>query len=334
MNTSSRLVVALIIALISVASGVPAVTPDLADPGRKVALDQPAHANQSCASGCDPWSYEPCDCSHALYEPVQNGVTTTVPTVRWQCVTGAGRYDVMIRDCGLSGDCGAWFEYCSVSSSDYGETPPATSCSNPQAPLLTDHPYQVKVETWDWYGYANQPICSTDIVDFRTAGAPQAAFSWRPEEPEVNERVSFIDESEGLPSEWLWYFGDGDVSRSRSPSHTYREAGVYDVTLEVRNEAGYDEVTRQIRIGASVTPVPRPVVRVSPPGAQVGTIVATATDRLGRRVVVWSQQGGSKTGNGNGNGIVGRLYDPDDEPVGDLVDMDDGDDGGHDFAAI
>jgi len=37
---------------------------------------------------------------------------------------------------------------------------------------------------------------------------------------------------------WSWAFGDGGTSTERSPVHTYRAAGAYDVTLEVRDRGG------------------------------------------------------------------------------------------------
>lgn len=40
-------------------------------------------------------------------------------------------------------------------------------------------------------------------------------------------------ESDSL--ERLWYFGDGETSTEKNPLHTYRQAGVYDVTLIVRD---------------------------------------------------------------------------------------------------
>lgn len=43
--------------------------------------------------------------------------------------------------------------------------------------------------------------------------------------------VAFTDLSTGLPSAWLWDFGDGHTSTDQNPTHTYDTAGSYDVTL-------------------------------------------------------------------------------------------------------
>ncbi len=43
--------------------------------------------------------------------------------------------------------------------------------------------------------------------------------------------VSFINESENLPTSYEWHFGDGSTSGSPDPTHTYDSSGVYTVQL-------------------------------------------------------------------------------------------------------
>jgi PKD repeat protein len=50
--------------------------------------------------------------------------------------------------------------------------------------------------------------------------------------------VSFTDTSANEPILWDWDFGDGNTSTEQNPTHTYSEAGVYNVTLTVTNSAG------------------------------------------------------------------------------------------------
>jgi PKD repeat protein len=45
--------------------------------------------------------------------------------------------------------------------------------------------------------------------------------------------IQFSDKSTGYPVSWLWKFGDGKISISRNPAHTYPRAGTYTVTLSV-----------------------------------------------------------------------------------------------------
>ncbi len=57
--------------------------------------------------------------------------------------------------------------------------------------------------------------------------------------------VQFQDASSGVPFEWLWTFGDGGTSTLQNPSHAYAHAGIYSVTLQVTNQNGSDDETRQ-----------------------------------------------------------------------------------------
>lgn len=52
--------------------------------------------------------------------------------------------------------------------------------------------------------------------------------------PRSGERplsVQFTDLSTTSPTEWLWQFGDGDISIEQNPLHVYTMAGVYTVSL-------------------------------------------------------------------------------------------------------
>jgi len=61
----------------------------------------------------------------------------------------------------------------------------------------------------------------------------QAAFGY-----EINgNSVSFEDSSDAA-LEWFWDFGDGNSSNQRNPSHSYANAGSYEVCLSVGNECG------------------------------------------------------------------------------------------------
>ena len=56
--------------------------------------------------------------------------------------------------------------------------------------------------------------------------------------------VKFIDTSNDGITSWNWDFGDGLTSKhSTNATHTYKESGVYDVTLTVTNSAGTDTKT-------------------------------------------------------------------------------------------
>jgi len=81
------------------------------------------------------------------------------------------------------------------------------------------------------------------IVDDRI---PTAAFDAAPLSGNKPLEVQFTDKSTGAGlTAWSWNFGDKTTSQEQSPKHTYSEAGVYSVTLEVLNGDGEkDAVTK------------------------------------------------------------------------------------------
>jgi len=54
----------------------------------------------------------------------------------------------------------------------------------------------------------------------------------------VTMEVQFMDNSQGNIVSWAWDFGDNATSGIQNPSHTYAEAIVYDVCLDVEDENG------------------------------------------------------------------------------------------------
>jgi PKD repeat protein len=55
--------------------------------------------------------------------------------------------------------------------------------------------------------------------------------------------VRFTDLSEGEIRSWFWEFGDGFTSNQQHPSHTYKRAGTYTVTLTVTDVLGASDST-------------------------------------------------------------------------------------------
>jgi PKD repeat protein len=93
-------------------------------------------------------------------------------------------------------------------------------------------------------------------TDYITAYvAPVAAFSADVTEAATDATVTFTDESTGVPTEWLWDFGDDTTSTLQNPTHSYTAAGVYEVTLTVTNAAGTDAEVKADYIEVAVTPV-------------------------------------------------------------------------------
>ena len=94
-----------------------------------------------------------------------------------------------------------------------------------------------------------------------TEPPPVANFTATPLFGQAPLTVSFADQSTGLVANWLWQFGDGLTSTLPSPSHTYRLAGSFDVTLTVSGPGGTNTlfkdklitVTNQFKVYLPIT---------------------------------------------------------------------------------
>lgn len=84
-----------------------------------------------------------------------------------------------------------------------------------------------------------------DVYMGTLINSPVAGLSARPVDGRSPLTVRFTDKSSGSPTSWSWNFGDGKSSTSQNPTHTYSKKGKYDVSLTVKNAAGYD--TRTIK---------------------------------------------------------------------------------------
>lgn len=58
----------------------------------------------------------------------------------------------------------------------------------------------------------------------------------------------FLDQSDRLPSTWLWNFGDGSISNLQNPQYQFTNPGIYTVCLTVSNQAGADSTCITIDI--------------------------------------------------------------------------------------
>ncbi|MDC0204889.1 S8 family serine peptidase, partial [Flavobacteriales bacterium] len=68
--------------------------------------------------------------------------------------------------------------------------------------------------------------------------------------------VSFTDESNYQPNYWQWDFGDGNTSNQQHPTHTYQNAGTYDVSLFVSNSLGQDSILHLSVVTINFMPAP------------------------------------------------------------------------------
>ncbi len=64
--------------------------------------------------------------------------------------------------------------------------------------------------------------------------------------------VDFVDLSPNSPSAWLWNFGDSATSTMQNPSHTYNQAGLFNVTLNATEArgVGFEQAKRMVFVYA------------------------------------------------------------------------------------
>ena len=88
----------------------------------------------------------------------------------------------------------------------------------------------------------------TSVIAASTA--PIASFGVSTHTPPLNAGVHFTDQSGGgIPTSWIWDFGDGDTSHLQNPTHPYAAPGTYYITLYAfsctESDTAYDSVVVQ-----------------------------------------------------------------------------------------
>jgi len=83
------------------------------------------------------------------------------------------------------------------------------------------------------------------------SGVPVAAFIGAPTSGSFPLTANFTDQSAGVPTAWLWNFGDGGTSTLKNPTHQYTAAGTYTVSVTVTNACGSEDETKSNYITVS-----------------------------------------------------------------------------------
>jgi PKD repeat protein len=84
------------------------------------------------------------------------------------------------------------------------------------------------------HGKLSNAITKTNYITVNKLTPPCAAFT----DNVSRLKVTFTDKSCGSLIKYKWNFGDGKTSTDQNPSHTYKKAGKYTVSLTVKNAAG------------------------------------------------------------------------------------------------
>lgn len=98
--------------------------------------------------------------------------------------------------------------------------------------------------------------------------APIAGFTGVPNYGEAPLTVQFTDLSTGLPTSWLWEFGDGTTDGIANPSHLYTGVDSFDVVLTASNVDGDGVATGVVDTYLSASHLVAPAVSLSGPSVK------------------------------------------------------------------
>ena len=116
-----------------------------------------------------------------------------------------------------------------------------SSLKNPRHAYAAPGTYTVTLRVTNEKGQSDLVKINYITVDTHL---PIADFDCNPVMGAAPLTVTFTDESEFLPYQWYWQFGDGATSTVQHPTHTYREPGTYTVTLRASNAIGSDTMVK------------------------------------------------------------------------------------------
>jgi len=92
--------------------------------------------------------------------------------------------------------------------------------------------------------FDNGGATTSDELTIKIIEEESSDFTANPTSGDAPLTVNFTDQSTNNPTSWHWDFGDGDNSTEQSPSHTYSNMGLYDVSLTTTNQSGSDTETK------------------------------------------------------------------------------------------
>ncbi len=133
---------------------------------------------------------------------------------------------------------------------DFGDGTISTDENPPTHFYLNPGTYTVTLTATNICG----PVSESKEVGVISIPNPVADFHADQTEVCVESDVTFYDDSQ-YANEWRWDFGDGQTAYEQNPVHTYTIAGVYTVTLTVRNVCGEDELTKVAYITVHPNPI-------------------------------------------------------------------------------
>jgi len=105
-------------------------------------------------------------------------------------------------------------------------------------------------------GGSNKTILSDYISVINPDTPPSVSFFGNVTSGNIPLAVQFNDSSTGIPTSWLWSFGDGKSSLEQNPVHIYTNVGNFTVNLSASNHAGSGNFSRANYISPSPAGIP------------------------------------------------------------------------------
>jgi PKD repeat protein len=126
---------------------------------------------------------------------------------------------------------------------DFGDGNTSTD-QNPVHSYAAAGKYNVTLQAMGAGSNAITKVITVAASKPSTSKAPVAAFTTSVS----GKTVKFTDKSTGSPKSYLWDFGDKSTSTTKNPTHQYKKAGKYTVTLTAKNSAGSNKKTGTVTV--------------------------------------------------------------------------------------
>lgn len=157
----------------------------------------------------------------------------------------------------------------------FGNAGDTSTLQNPTYSYPMNGTYNVCLKATNQYG--SDSICKAVVVN---SYLPLADFVYNATGSPI---VAFTDSSSGIPTSWLWDFGDGvGTSTSQNPSYTYLTNGTFNVCLKVTNAAGSDSICKLVVVNTILS-----IAKFSYDSTNVPTIVFTDSSTASPTSWLW-----------------------------------------------